>query len=82
MIISALETYRLDSSHSLKEIITYYQPIVFDSKDMAPIEMNNKYFVMLYNDDVSDRKSLVDRKYTRFKFLLIYIDNNKLKALL
>ena len=65
MIISALETYRLDASHSLKEIVRYFQPLEFDglTKDSAPIEMNNKYFVMLYNDDVSDRKSLVDRKY-------------------
>lgn len=60
MIISALETFRLDSSHSLKEIINYYQPVVLDG-----VEMNNKYFVMLYNDDMTDRKSLVDRKAER-----------------
>ena len=63
LIVSALETFRLDTSHSLKEIIKYFQPVVIDSKDGVPIEMNNKYFVMLYNDNVSDRKSLVDRKY-------------------
>ena len=55
--MSALETYRLDSSHSLKEIVRYFEP-QFEGQ----VEMNNKYFVMLYNDNVSDRKSLVDRK--------------------
>ena len=60
LIKSALETYRLDPTHSLKEIINYYQPVKADD-----IEMSNKYFVMLYNDNVSDRKSTVDRKTER-----------------
>jgi hypothetical protein len=58
--VSALETFRLDSSHSLKEIVRYFEPVEVVGK--GQIEMNNKYFVMLYNDNVSDRKSLVDRK--------------------
>lgn len=63
VIISALETYRLDPSKSLRQISTYFEPVKIDNDPKANAEYMNKYFVMLYNSKTSDGKDVSDRKY-------------------
>ena len=58
VIVSAMETYRLDPSFSLKEIVKYFEPIDRDGK----LEYNNKYFVMLYNENLKEGKTTSERK--------------------
>jgi hypothetical protein len=65
VIISALETFRLDPSHSLQEIVRYYEPVVLDLDEKGKPrgkEYPNKYFVMLYNDKLTDGKEMNERK--------------------
>ncbi len=68
VIISALETYRLDPKHSLREIIRYYEPVTMDSETGKPKsarEYPNRYFVMLYNAEINDGKQMSERKNER-----------------
>lgn len=67
VIISALETYRLDPSHSLREIVRYFEPVEFDAKGnrQSQVDVSNRYFVMLYNDKVVEGKSNSERKLER-----------------
>lgn len=66
MIVSALETYRLDPSHSLHEIVRYFDPVEFDSDKGGKKEYANRYFVMLYNESVKEGKSNSERKLVLF----------------
>ncbi len=57
VIVSALETFRLGPTYSLKEIVRYYAPIEGDKLDF-----NSKYFVMLHNENMNDGKTFSERK--------------------
>lgn len=56
-----METFRLDPTHSLQQIAKYYEPYDM-SEDKKSADYQNKYFVMLYNDKLNDRKDINDRK--------------------
>ena len=67
VIISALETYRLDPSKPLQQISAYYEPLNIESEDKTKQDYMNKYFVMLYNQDLYDGKDISERKYVCHK---------------
>ena len=64
MIVSALQTYRLDDSHSLKEIVKYFEPVEVDNygNKLSSLDFHNKYFVMLYNEKISENKTFSERR--------------------
>ncbi len=70
MIISALDTFRLDPKHSLREIVRYFDPVEVEAENgkSKAKEYPNRYFVMLYNEQISDGKALSERKYASFFF--------------
>lgn len=67
MIISALETFRLDPTHPLKEIVRYFPPIEFDAqgKKVDKLDFSSKYFVMLHRENMTDGKTVSERKQER-----------------
>lgn len=63
MIISALETFRLDPSMPLEQINKFYEPAEIESGDKSKsVDILNKYFVMLHNDRMNDGKDVSERK--------------------
>jgi hypothetical protein len=62
VIISALETYRLDPSHSLKDILKFYEPMESIEVNKKTKEYPNRHFVMLYSDKITDGKDVSQRK--------------------
>lgn len=67
VIVSALETFRLDISTKLRDIARYYEPVQIDfgKNDKVANDYINRYFVMLHSEKVNDGKSLNERKEER-----------------
>jgi hypothetical protein len=60
-----METYRLNPNTSLKQILSYYEPLKIENNNIpAKIssEYINKYFIMFFDDKMCDKKNLHDRK--------------------
>lgn len=65
MIISALETFRLDPNASLKQILSFYEPLKIENnnfQEQKSPEYINKYFIMLFDEKMNDGKNVNDRK--------------------
>lgn len=61
--MSALETFRLDPSTPLSQVIKYFEPIEVDSNEKnKKTDFVNKYFVMLHSDKMTDGKDVSERK--------------------
>ncbi len=59
-----METFRLDSNTSLKQILSFYEPLNIESNaqvQKSP-EYINKYFIMLFDEKINDGKNVNDRK--------------------
>ncbi len=56
-----METYRLDPTYSIREIVRYFPPMEKEGK----LDYPNKYFVMLYNDKLNEGKTNSERKLER-----------------
>jgi len=64
VIISALETFRIDQAKApIKQIKSYYEPVIIDDIDKNKSkDYINKYFVMLYNEKLYTSKNSKERK--------------------